>query len=171
MKIYLIGMPGSGKTTLGKQVASLLQLPFVDLDQEIESGEGRPIPEIFRTEGETYFRSIEADTLAAWAASDKIFVMATGGGAPCFHKGIDVINNTGMSVFLDVPLALLVTRVEKKTERPLLLHEDAEALRQKLQQLFETRTPIYRQAHIHVQDADLTGVGIAAAINALKSKT
>jgi shikimate kinase len=170
MKIYLIGMPGSGKTTLGKQVAEQLQLPFVDLDHEIEAREGRPIPEIFSTEGETYFRSVESETLAAWAASDKTFVMATGGGAPCFYKGIEVINNTGISVFLDVPLEQLVERVEKNTDRPLLLHEDVEALKQKLKQLLQTRTPIYKQARLHVHDAGLTGSGVVAAIKSLESK-
>ncbi|MFN8889873.1 MAG: shikimate kinase, partial [Cyclobacteriaceae bacterium] len=92
MKIFLIGLPGSGKTTLGKQVASHLSIPFVDLDAAIEKAEQRTIPEIFKQSGENYFRKIESDLLKKWAESTTDFLMATGGGAPCFFDNVEVMN-------------------------------------------------------------------------------
>ena len=98
-KIYLIGMPGSGKTTLGLQLAEALQLPFVDLDKEIEKHEGKSVPDIFSQQGEAHFRQVESKLLKEWSASGKTFIMATGGGAPCNHHGIEVINRSGLSIF------------------------------------------------------------------------
>jgi shikimate kinase len=151
MKIYLIGMPGSGKTTLGKQVASSLAFTFVDLDHEIEQHERKTIPEIFAQGGEDYFRQIESDLLKEWALSDKKFVMATGGGAPCFHQGIEVINQSGISIFLDVPVDELVKRVATKTNRPLLQTSDAAELTVKMEKLRANRLSFYQQARISLQ--------------------
>lgn len=150
MKIYLIGMPGSGKTTLGKQVAAELNLPFVDLDHEIEAQAGKAISQIFADDGETSFRLLESQLLKEWATKADDFVMATGGGAPCFHEGIKIINDSGFSIFLDVPLEQLVKRVEKKNHRPLLRGEHSE-LHAKLEKLRETRLTIYRLASITLQ--------------------
>ena len=99
MKIFLIGLPGSGKTTLGKQVASHLSIPFVDLDAAIEKAEQRTIPEIFKQSGENYFRKIESDLLKKWAESTTDFLMATGGGAPCFFDNVEVMNRAGITFF------------------------------------------------------------------------
>jgi shikimate kinase len=158
MKIYLIGMPGSGKTTLGKQVAAHLLMEFVDLDQKIEEREGKSIPEIFAQHGEPYFRQVESDLLHEWAASAKSFVMATGGGAPYFHQGIDVINHTGISIFVDEPIEVLVRRTEKKSGRPLLQTSDEAALRNKLMTIRENRLPVYRKASIVLQQPDLAAI-------------
>jgi shikimate kinase len=84
MKIYLIGLPGSGKTTLGKQLAAQLKIDFVDLDTEIEKSEKRAIAVIFKEAGEDYFRSSEATELRKWSRAQNNFVMATGGGARVF---------------------------------------------------------------------------------------
>src|SRR5436189_5502924 len=92
MKIFLIGMPGAGKSTLGRPLAAALNLPFVDLDKEIEKHEQKSIPEVFELRGEDYFRKSESTLLKSWAESNRSFVLATGGGAPCFHDGIEVIN-------------------------------------------------------------------------------
>ena len=112
MKIYLIGLPGSGKTTLGKPLAAYLRYRFIDLDREIIQQENKTIPEIFSTSGEAYFREVESALLKKWASSPDPFVMGTGGGAPCFHNGIDIINSSGTSVFLNAPLHALVDRLK-----------------------------------------------------------
>jgi shikimate kinase len=148
MKIYLIGMPGSGKTTLGKQLADELDLPFIDLDEEIVRHEGKTIPEVFANEGETYFRTIESELLKSLAGSAQDFVMATGGGAPCFYDGIQVINANGISIFLDVPIDELLERVSNKKGRPLFDASTALELREKISLLMQTRRPVYVQATI-----------------------
>jgi shikimate kinase len=154
MKIYLVGMPGSGKTTLGHKLAMELALKFVDLDAEIETYDGHSIPEIFIGKGESYFREIESRLLTEWAGSPESFVMATGGGAPCFFRGMEVINKTGLSIFLNVPVNELLQRVKEKTNRPLLDDEDQDR-EQTLIRLLETRRPCYRQAQITLTNPDL----------------
>lgn len=158
MKIFLIGMPGSGKTTLGKQLAEHLQISFVDLDTEIEKAELKPISEIFRQQGEDHFRIIEAKLLREWAGTPVPFVMATGGGAPCFHKGMEVINEYGISIYLDCPVSELIERVKKNRERPLLLASDEEELREKLERILQSRTGCYQQAKIVLKQPSLNGL-------------
>jgi shikimate kinase len=158
MKIFLIGMPGSGKTTLGKRLAKELLMSFVDLDKEIERREGKSVQQIFAENGEDYFRHVESRELIEWAGSDRNFVMATGGGTPCFYEGIKVINQSGLSIFLDVPLSTLLSRVGKKNNRPLLNATDIEERKQKLSSLLAYRSQIYKQANITVENADLSKV-------------
>jgi len=158
MKIFLIGMPGSGKTTLGKRLAKEMLMSFVDLDKEIERREGKSVQQIFAENGEDYFRQVESKELIEWAGSDRNFVMATGGGTPCFCKGIEVINQSGLSIFLDVPLSTLLSRVGKKNNRPLLNAIDIEERKQKLSSLLANRSEIYKRANITVENADLSKV-------------
>jgi shikimate kinase len=148
MKFFLIGMPGSGKTTLGSKLAEALSLPFIDLDHEIEKKEGVQVKEIFAMKGENYFRQIESDTLKLFASSPENFVLATGGGAPCFHQGIDIINKSGTSIFLDVPIDEIVRRVESNTDRPLLAAADKAELLSKLNGIRATRLSCYQKAGI-----------------------
>jgi shikimate kinase len=155
MKIFLIGMPGSGKTTLGRQLAAKLQVDFVDLDAEIEKREGKIIADIFRDQGEDHFRLLETKLLREWAGSAHSFVMATGGGAPCFHGGIEVINEFGISVFLDCTVNELIERVKRNRERPLLLSADEQELREKLERMREARMSCYQKAKIILTDPTL----------------
>ena len=155
MKIFLIGMPGSGKTTLGRELASHLMVDFVDLDAEIEKSEQKSIAEIFSQHGEAHFRLIEARLLREWAASTTRFVMATGGGAPCFHQGMEVINQYGLSIFLDCPVQSLIERVRANQERPLLFASDVEELTKKLDRIRGERLDCYRQARIVVENPTL----------------
>lgn len=152
MKIFLVGLVGSGKTTLGRQLAEVLQVPFVDMDWEIEGREGRSISEIFAQHGEDYFRRIEAETLRDWAGSNKDFVMGTGGGAPCFYNGMDIINESGLSIFLDVPVDELNLRLAATTDRPLLHTTDDIERKKRLQIMHDARRPIYRKAHIILEN-------------------
>ncbi len=118
MKIYLIGMPGSGKTTIGEKISRKLSVGFVDLDKEIELKEGNSVSEIFASKGEDYFRRVESTLLAEWASDSGSWIMATGGGAPCFFNGIDVINQSGISIFLDETTSVLVARLAGKKTDP-----------------------------------------------------
>lgn len=165
MKIYLIGMPGSGKTTLGREVAAHLLMEFVDLDEEIEAREQKSIPEIFSQHGEPYFRQVESALLHEWAASAKSFVMATGGGAPCFFEGIKAINDTGISIFLDETVDELVKRTEKKSGRPLLQTADETELRNRLTTIRQNRLPVYQKAAIVLKKPDLQAVLKALKLN------
>jgi shikimate kinase len=148
MKVYLVGMPGSGKTTFGKQLAANIGLPFIDLDAEIEKAEKKKIPEIFSTHGEAYFRRVESALLHQWANSKKEFIMATGGGAPCFHSGMELINRTGVSIFLDVSINEIMARLQNNTDRPMLQDFNRE---QTLLEIAKVRLPVYRQARIITQ--------------------
>lgn len=155
MKVFLIGMPGSGKSTLGSQLAEHLHVDFVDLDREIEKAEGKSISDIFAQQGEDAFRIQESRLLRQWASSPISFVMATGGGAPCFHKGMEIINEFGLSVFLDCTLSELMARVKKNQERPLLLTSDENELRTKLELMLQNRILCYRQAKIVLKNPSL----------------
>jgi shikimate kinase len=153
MKIYLIGMPGSGKTTLGQKLADKLFVQFIDLDDQIEQKEGMSVSEIFSQKGEGYFRIKEAETLAYWASRPDSFVLSTGGGAPCFYNGIDIMNASGLTVFLKVNHEELVERMLKRSDRPLLKSDNREDLGKKLKMLAEKRMPVYGKAKISITDA------------------
>ena len=120
MKIYLIGFMGSGKTFVGKQLAQLLDYLFVDTDSLIENTEGVTVAQLFENKGETAFRKIESERLQGLSKWDNIIV-ATGGGAPCFHDNMTFINNSGITVYLKTNPQLLLERLMPELEhRPLL---------------------------------------------------
>jgi shikimate kinase len=158
MKIFLIGMPGSGKSTVGQQLAYKLNLPLIDLDAEIEKTEGRLVKEIFATDGEDYFRTVESQVLQNIAGLPQPCVIATGGGAPCFHNGIGIINKAGTSIFLDVSIDELVARVRSDRNRPLLLAGDLNELRMKLTVLRAKRLKFYEQANVIVNGSEVEDV-------------
>jgi len=155
MKIFLIGLSGSGKTTLGKQLAESLHVPFVDMDWEIEKRENKSVRDIFAQQGEDHFRQVESEVLREWAAAKQDFVMGTGGGAPCFHNGMDIINEAGVSIFLDVPVEELTARLATATDRPLLNAGDEKAREDKLHSLRSARLPVYKRAHIIIENATI----------------
>lgn len=137
--IVLIGMPGSGKSTVGELLAKKLDRPFRDTDREIVARAGKPIPEIFRNEGETSFRDLETAVIADLSRTGGA-VIATGGGAILRRENLDALRQNGALVHLDRPLDDLLPTAD----RPL-----ADDLA-KLRALCETRDPLYRRA------ADLT---------------
>ena len=155
MKIFLVGMLGSGKTTLGKPLAERLNVQFIDLDWEIEKRENKSVNKIFSQHGEDHFRQIEAELLREWAGSSESFVMGTGGGAPCFYNGMDVINASGLSIFLDVPVEELKLRLAQATDRPLLQSTDENERETKLRTLRAARLPVYQQSHVVIQEPTL----------------
>ncbi|MDB5241980.1 MAG: shikimate kinase [Spirosoma sp.] len=149
--IYLIGMPSSGKSTLGKRMARLLHYRFVDTDRMIVREEGRPIAELFAQKGEDYFREAERRVLRTIRPGESL-VISTGGGMPCFHDNMAYINATGISVFLDVPIEVLHTRMlaHAQHDRPLYRPNNPDLLRE-LQQRYESRLPFYSQATITIR--------------------
>ena len=143
--IFLVGMPSSGKSTLGKKLARALNYRFVDLDKMIVRSEKMSINQIFAEKGEEYFRQIESALLKEIRANQWL-VVATGGGAPCFFDNMDFITQTGLSVFLNVPAAELAGRILKhgQDDRPLLSGVDQ--LEQELAKKYEVRLPHYSRA-------------------------
>jgi shikimate kinase len=155
MKVFLIGMPGSGKSTLGKELAQKLAVTFIDLDAEIERNEGQPIKTLFEIQGEPYFRQAEAAVLREVTAANQSFVMATGGGAPCFYEGIEFMNSVGLTVFLDIPVDELYHRLNGKEslQRPLL--QVGSNLTDTLYQLRSSRLKFYEQATYRLTNPDV----------------
>ncbi|SFF05093.1 shikimate kinase [Thermoflexibacter ruber] len=154
-RIYLLGMPGSGKSTLSKQLAKEINYHFLDLDEWIVQHERNSISEIFAIKGEEYFREIERKALLHSLTLQKI-VIATGGGTPCFFDNMQIIKNNGFSIFLDVPLEVLAQRVSKEVNtRPLLNTENKEVIDQ-LTEKYNHRLPFYRQAELTITGANLS---------------
>jgi shikimate kinase len=119
-KIYLIGFMGSGKSTLGKRLASNLGWSFIDLDKKIEQRAGLKVPEIFSTKGEAWFRNAESEALRSLAAEDKV-VISTGGGTPCSGDNMAYMNETGLTVYLEMnPIQLHRRLARSAGQRPLL---------------------------------------------------
>lgn len=112
---------GSGKTSLGKKLSNKLCCDFIDLDREIEHSLHMEIPEIFKKEGEAFFRNKESEILRKTTKEQKDFVMACGGGTACFHNNIEFMNASGETIFLDVDEKILFGRLKKKkSHRPLI---------------------------------------------------
>ncbi len=155
MKIYLIGLPGCGKSTLGKQLSKRLDVPFIDLDIALEQREGKPVKDIFKEKGEDYFRKIESDTLRKVSEGLPEFVLATGGGAPVFYDNMEFMNKLGHTIFLDVPAREIANRILKsnKEERPLLAKLAPDELKDQIEFLRSQRIRFYNQA-IHTISAN-----------------
>ncbi len=148
MKLYLIGLLGSGKSVLGKELSQVLKIPFIDLDDVLEKEAGIKVAEIFSEKGEAQFRAMEAEALRN-QSEKKEFVMATGGGTPCFHDNISFINQNGISVFLNTPVSEIVKRLtgEQRKARPLLANVADDQLQLTLEAMLQNRLKFYKQAH------------------------
>lgn len=156
MTIILIGYMGSGKSTVGKQLAEQRNIPFIDLDEYIEEKEGMPISRIFGTKGEIYFRKKEHEYLKELLAEDGERVISLGGGTPCYAGNMNlVLEHTPNVYYLSVSIPELVRRLTPaKDERPLIAEIRDEELGEFIgKHLFERR-PYYTQAHFTLQ-ADL----------------
>lgn len=140
-------MPGSGKSTIGKKLASFFKYSFLDFDAELERKEGATIKAIFELKGENYFRQIEAQALTEVSKKEKNLVVATGGGTPYHYKGLELMNAGGTTVFIDVSPKVLIERLMSDTSRPLL-NEDVE---QKILSLYNERIRTYTKAHIKIK--------------------
>jgi len=165
MRIFLIGFMCSGKTTVGRVLAPLLDLPFVDLDRVVEQRVGPLLPFVQR-EGEEAFRLIEAEVLGELLDGLQA-VIATGGGTPTQDDHLERMKAAGTVVWLDVPIKQLMPRIERAGgDRPLLFGLKGDALRRRVEELLDERTPIYAQADVIVQ-AGTTPAEVAERIRAM----
>jgi shikimate kinase len=142
LKIYLVGFMGAGKTSVGRELAGRLAVPFLDLDEIVESAEDMSIREIFAEKGEPYFRKRERDLLRTTKYVENA-VIATGGGTFAFEDNITFIKAEGYSVHLAAPFPVLQSRIsEKAAERPLF-RDDAATF-----ELFQSRLKFYRMCDL-----------------------
>jgi len=155
--VYLVGMPGAGKSVVGEELAGRLGVPFIDLDEEIERSTGSAVRDIFAREGEAAFRAREAAALVEASTHDPA-VVACGGGVVLEPANRITLRNTGVAVFLDVPLERLRERVHPAADRPLI-HETGD-----LERLLRAREPLYREFAGHVVNGDGTPDEVAEAI-------
>ena len=157
--IVLVGMPGSGKSAVGRRLAARLELPFVDADEQIEQAAGKPIKDIFKDHGEAYFRDGERKVIARLLGAGPQ-VLATGGGAFMVAETRDNVRRSGISVWLKAELLLLLRRVSRRNTRPLLEKDPEGAMRA----LMEARYPVYATADIAVESRDLPHDSIVGEI-------
>ena len=168
-KIYLIGMPGSGKTTIGKKIARELKLDFLDLDSFIEKKENCSIQDIFKYQGENYFRQVESTYLKEVAEINTQQVVSLGGGTPCFNNNMDVVLASGLSVYIKANEKILLNRLENaKSQRPLFWGLTKVEIEKKLSQLIESRSPFYDRANIIIHAANMNEKDIVRAIKEYK---
>lgn len=140
-KIYLVGLMGAGKTTIGKQLAQSLKYEFRDSDHEIEAHTGAPIPLIFELEGEEGFRIRETKMIEQLSHLDNL-VLATGGGAVLNKANRDIMSEQGIVVYLSATAEQLYDRTKRDKNRPLLQTDDPQGT---LRELIDAREPLYKE--------------------------
>jgi len=146
MKISLVGYMGSGKSVLGKALAETLNLPFLDLDQLIEKQTGYTVAETIFNKGELFFRKLERQTLNKVLEREQ-FVLATGGGTPCYYDNMDQLNQNSLTVYLNMTVAQLFERLkDHQQERPLIAHLKEDALKEFIAKHLFERQAFYQQA-------------------------
>ena len=147
--IVLVGLMGSGKSTIGRRLAARLDMRFADADDEIERAAGMTISEIFARFGEAHFRDGERRVIARLLAGPPL-ILATGGGAFMNEETRTLIKTDSLSIWLDADIPTLVERVARRSHRPLLKNRDPSEV---LRELAAVRNPIYAEAHIRVSSA------------------
>lgn len=164
--IILIGFMCSGKSTVGRALAPLLDLPFADLDRVAEKRVGPLVP-FFRDHGEEAFRKLEAEVLQELLEGPPC-VIATGGGTPCEGDNLKRMMDGGRVVWLDVPMEALMPRIIRSGgDRPLLLGLKGDALRSRVEELLAPRLPIYAEADLIVQASAPPGTVAERIVQAL----
>jgi shikimate kinase len=150
--VVLVGMMGAGKSTIGRRLASRLRLPFLDADTEIEAAHaGMTIPEIFATHGEPYFRDGEARVIARLLDHGPV-VLATGGGAFLREETRNRIRDKAVSIWLKAEADIIMRRVKRRADRPLLKTADPAGT---VERLIGEREPFYRHADLMIWSRDV----------------
>ena len=169
MNIFLIGLPGSGKSTLGKELALKLNLTIVDTDVQIVATVGKTIEEIFKISGESYFRKLEQTTLHEISENDNQLI-STGGGMPCFFDNMKHMNQKGITIFIDVPVENLHQRLigSGSHKRPMLEGKTDREVLEFLRQKYEERFPYYSKALITIKGANIKASEIISELEKRK---
>jgi shikimate kinase len=150
MKVYLIGYMGSGKSTLGRGLAVALGISWIDLDTEIESRYKISIPDFFSKYGETAFRDVEHKVLKEISSVPDV-VVSTGGGVPCFHNNMELMNKTGLTIYLEATPEIILTRIGPYAwKRPLFQQMEGTDIVEKITDHLKSREMFYQQAQITV---------------------
>jgi shikimate kinase len=165
MKVFLVGLPGAGKSTFGKTLAKRLQLEFFDLDHLLAEKQQLSISEIFDQYGENAFREIESRTLKHFCTNQNGFLLATGGGTPCFFDHMEFMNREGVSIFLNTSVSTVVSRVSRNDNRPLLKNQDPN---EKISYLLKERLPYYSMAHFVIDESQLFGSALDQIVLKIK---
>lgn len=161
MKIFLLGFMGCGKTHWGRQLSQKVHVPFFDLDKLIEEREGKEITTIFAEMGEEYFRMLEKDVLYLVTESHESFVMACGGGTPCFFNNIDYMKSRGTTVWINCSTDCLYSRlVKEKNKRPLIRSIPDAQLKSYIIKKYSDRKIFYQQASVILAEDDVTLEGL-----------
>lgn len=163
--VFIVGFMGSGKTTLGKKIASSLGLPFIDLDLEITKYIGMSIPAYFDSYGEEAFRAIERDFLIK--QNDKKAVVSTGGGTPCYYENMNWMKENGIVVYLHHSPKSLWSRLSKSNvnKRPVLKGLQGDDLLSFIKIKLEERSPFYEQAHLKIDQVSTPLATVVKSIN------
>jgi len=163
-KIFLIGMMGAGKSYWTKKISKWIKSAGYDLDDLIEMNEEKTIAEIFNEEGEAHFRKVETKILK-WFKEKKKYVLATGGGTPCFSENMDFMKKEGIVIWLDESADVLVKRLyEGKAHRPLIAHLSDSELNSFIEQKLVERYPFYKQATYRLQSDQINETNIKKLI-------
>jgi shikimate kinase len=172
--IILIGMPGSGKSSLGFVLSKLMRLPFIDTDYYIIKKEQKTISDIFAERGEDGFRELEKQVLMEIIENNPS-VISTGGGMPCFFDNVEIMNEFAVTVYLEVIPEQLFEHLKNDKKRPLVRDKTAEELMDYINTSLAQRKPYYERANITIQAYDNTPVQLARdlydKVASLRSKT
>jgi shikimate kinase len=156
MRIYLLGFMGCGKSTLGKKLAKHSGFQFIDMDNYIEERNYKTVPRIFAEEGEDQFRKKERKALEELSEFNDV-IIATGGGAPCFFDNIELMNKTGITIYLNIAPEILAARLtNSKTERPLIKGKPDSELLEYINETLEKRNKFYKKARFQITDPDIS---------------
>ena len=163
--LFLIGLPGSGKTTVGRVLSAKSGFPFIDLDDLIVEKEGQSIYEVFEEKGEEYFRKIEAECLGNLLAKQVKAIISVGGGTPCYHNNLQKMKQAGSVCYLQVSWQQLASRASlDNNKRPLFEGLVKQDLAKSLETKFAWRLPIYEEADLIIKGDERSAVKIADAL-------
>jgi shikimate kinase len=151
MKIVLVGYMAAGKSSIARRIARLLNLNFYDLDNVVEDREQKTIPEIFKDNGENYFRELETKYLLEILHEKNNFVLATGGGTPCFKQNLEIILEKTLCIYIKLSNKALVNRIiNSKKSRPLVDKLSESELLEFVEKHLSEREVFYNKSHIIV---------------------